>query len=30
VTPEENLPREIIGDKLHHVPRGAAPGPFRL
>jgi len=30
VTPVENRPRKIIDDTLHHVPRAAAPGPFRL
>jgi len=30
MTPEENRPREIIDDTLHHVPRVAASGPFRL
>jgi len=30
VPPEENRPRDIIDDTLYHVPRVAAPGPFRL
>ena len=28
--PAGSRPREIIDDTLHHVPRVAAPGPFRL
>ena len=28
--PAGRRPREIIDDTFHHVPRVAAPGPFRL